>query len=735
MVRPGATRPAVNSLASVKTMAVASRSGRGRRAARAVPEPVMPGVSVVIPATRATPALVRAVARALEGVPAEAFVVDRRGDRAPAAELRAAAELESLPLTIVRSHEDALAASRGDYMSVVEGGLDAEAVREMLHHATATDAEVVVAGVPRGGMLGRSATRLAPTAGDPLSRLVLIRRDLADTGAPAPALAALARRPGARTAFIRLPGLPAPLRGRIGVALQIFSLAGARAAVATQAAVRTRAETPRFRWSVLGALALVMLVAGLLRFWALPSLHWYGADEARASMASWRLVKEHRPPLVGQPTSRGTFLGPGYYYLVAPFYLLFGMNPIAGAVVAALAGLGAVWLVWILGRDTFGRGSGLAAAAIMATAPIAVTHSRFGWNPNTLPFWAALFLIALSRAERSRVWLATAALVAAIAPQLHASGLMLTATLGVWLVARRPRLGGRTWAWLGALAAVPLAPIAAGEVRHGFVLTKSWIRLLLGGGAPGGETGGSVVRAFKDLFVTSIGTPRFTIAGLLVLVACGGLIAWNRHHWNDPVRGPVFRAIVMLQIVGCLGVLVWHGEMFAYWLLVWLPGGVVLFAGGIIEAARGIARPLVGSRAARFVPALAVVLIATFNIAAVTNPVRQIDQFEPDSPAAYQNVAAAADWIASRAKGPYRLELWSPYAWDSSHVNTTAYDYLLLRKGLHQTPGAKTVFVVAMEDVATPHLFIVGKQVSDTYERRIADRASFGGLGVYLVRA
>jgi 4-amino-4-deoxy-L-arabinose transferase-like glycosyltransferase len=720
-------------LASVKTMPVASRPRRGRRPARAVPEPVTPGVSVVIPATRATPALVRAVARALEGVPAEAIVVDRRGDRAPAAELQAAAELESIPLHIVRSHEDALAVSRGDYVSVVEGGLDAEAVREMLHHAAATEADVVVAGVPRGGMLGRAAIRLAPSAGDPLSRLVLTRRDLADTGAPAPALAALARRPGARTVFIRLPGLPAPLRGRIGVASQIFSLAGARAAVATQAAVRTKAEMPRFRWSVLGALAIVMLAAGLLRFWALPSLHWYGADEARASMASWSLVKDHRPPLVGQPTSRGTFLGPGYYYLIAPFYLLFGMDPIAGAVVAALAGLAAVWLVWILGRDTFGRGSGLGAAAIMATAPIAVSHSRFGWNPNTLPFWAALFLVALSRAERKRTWLLVAALVAALAPQLHASGLMLTATLGIWLIARRPRLG-TWWAWIGAVAAVPLLPLAAGEVRHGFAVTKSWIKLLLGRGEPGAAAGGSVVRAFKDLFVTSIGTPRFTVAGVLVLVACGGLVAWNRRHWNDPVRGPVFRTIVMMQIVGCLGALVWHGEMFGYWLLVWLPGGVVLFAGGMGEAARGIARPLVGSRAARFAPAVVIVLIASMNVAAIANPVRQIDQFEADSPAAYINVEAAADWIAARAKGPYRVELWSPYPWDAAHVNTGAYDYLLLRKGLRQTPGAKTLFVVGMEDVATPHLFIVRKQVSDAYRARITDRASFGGLGVYLVQ-
>lgn len=718
-------------------MPVASRSKRGRRPAGAVPAA---GVSVVVPATRATPALVRAVARALEGVPAEVIVVDRRGDRAPAAELRAAAEMESLPLAIVASHEDAINVSRGDYCSIVEGALDAEAVREMHHHATATEADLVVAGVPRRGVLGRAAARLAPSAGDPLSRLVLVRRDLADLGAPAPALAALARRPGAKTAFIRLPGLPAPLRRRIGVASQVVALAGARAAVAAQAAVRTTAVTPRFRWSVLGALTLVMGVAALLRFWALPSLHWYGADEARASLASWRFIEEGRPPVVGQPTSRGTYLGPGYYWLVAPFYALFGMDPFAGAFLAASAGLGAVWLVWVLGRDTFGRGSGLAAAAIMATAPVAVSHARFGWNPNTLPFFAALFLVALSRAERDGragnrrpPWIAVAAFVAALAPQLHASGLMISATLGVWLLARRPRFGPSRWAWVGAATAAPLLPLAAGEVRHGFVLTKSWIRLLTGRGAPGVEAGGSVVRAFKDLFVTSIGTPRFSVAAVLVLVSCGGLVAWERRHWNDPVRGPIFRTVVLLQIVGGLGALVWRGDMFAYWLLAWLPGGVVLFAGGLAEAARGIARPLVGWRAARFAPAAVIVAIAALNVAAVASPVRMIDQFEADSPAAYRNVEAAAGWIAERAKGPYRIELWSPYPWDAAHVNTGAYDYLLLRRGLRQTPGAKTVFVVAMEDVATPHLFIVRKQVSDAYRNRIADRASFGGLGVYLV--
>ncbi|MHB8510728.1 MAG: glycosyltransferase family 39 protein [Actinomycetota bacterium] len=482
--------------------------------------------------------------------------------------------------------------------------------------------------------------------------------------------------------------------------------------------------------SVRVALALIVIAGALLRFWALPSLHWFSHDEAHAAFAAYRLMVQHKPVLQGQPTSRGVYLGPGYYYLVAPFYLMFGMSPFGGAFLAAIAGLGAVWLCWRIGREVFGQATGLAAAAIMATAPIAVYFSRFGWNPNTLPFFAALFIYALIVAERSRTWLIVAAFCAGLAPQLHATGLILPMVLCVWLIMHRPRMKKRTWGLMLFAFGLPLLPMMLGELRTHFAMTKSWIRLLTGHGISGVNTGGSLIGAFKDLLVESIGTPRFMIAGSLAVLSMIGLSMWIRTRRTSPA----LRTIFIFEIVGALAAVAWHGQMFAYWLLPWLPGAIVLFAGGMIALTLGAARRISRTRRALIAPVLVIAIIAGGNVASIAHPVRLANEFDSSSPIAFQNTAAVTRWIADRIHGPFDLEVFTPYPWDTAHNLTGAFDYLLLRKHLHRTPNASELFIVAMEDVSFPHSRSVRTEAVmqlRTHHVHIVAFKDFGGVSVY----
>jgi len=100
------------------------------------------------------------------------------------------------------------------------------------------------------------------------------------------------------------------------------------------------------------------------------------------------------------PTSSvgGFFLGPIYYYFMAPFLWLFNYNPVGPAVMVALFGIATVWLIYIVGKDFFNAKVGLMAALIYAISPLVIVYSRSSWNPNPMPFFSLLILYSLYKA-------------------------------------------------------------------------------------------------------------------------------------------------------------------------------------------------------------------------------------------------------------------------------------------------------------------------------------------------
>src|SRR3989304_8690751 len=79
-------------------------------------------------------------------------------------------------------------------------------------------------------------------------------------------------------------------------------------------------------------LILIILILGLfLRLYKAQELFLYGHDHDLAGWFVRDVVENMHFRLIGQDTStQGIFIGPVYYYLLVPFYLLSGMDPIGG---------------------------------------------------------------------------------------------------------------------------------------------------------------------------------------------------------------------------------------------------------------------------------------------------------------------------------------------------------------------------------------------------------------------
>jgi len=195
-------------------------------------------------------------------------------------------------------------------------------------------------------------------------------------------------------------------------------------------------------------LVAILVVGAFLRLYKIADYMTYLGDEGRDVIVVRRLLLYFDPILIGPGTSIGNmYLGPLYYYLIAPSLWLAGFSPVGPSVFVALVGVLTVFLVWKFGREWFpSTGSGqvawgsLIAAFFYAISPTVIIFSRSSWNPNVMPFFALLSVYSVWKIYQSREasrevgwWFMILGISYAFCLQSHYLGLLLLPTLGIFL--------------------------------------------------------------------------------------------------------------------------------------------------------------------------------------------------------------------------------------------------------------------------------------------------------------
>ena len=182
------------------------------------------------------------------------------------------------------------------------------------------------------------------------------------------------------------------------------------------------------------AIFLVICVALFLRLYKIGGYHAFLGDEGRDVRVVRDLLKGNLV-FIGPQTSIGNmYLGPLYYYMMAPFLFLSNLNPIGPAIMNALLGTLTVFMVWYVGRKWFCRFAGLIAALLFAISPVAITYSRSSWNPNPMPLFALLSMWGIYQVweKKQYHWIIGAAISLAFALQMHYLGLLLIPVLAIF---------------------------------------------------------------------------------------------------------------------------------------------------------------------------------------------------------------------------------------------------------------------------------------------------------------
>ena len=238
-------------------------------------------------------------------------------------------------------------------------------------------------------------------------------------------------------------------------------------------------------------LIAILLVGAFLRLYMISGYMTFLGDEGRDAVIVRRLLVNFDPILIGPGTSIGNmYLGPLYYYLIAPALFLANFSPAGPSIFVAILGVGTIFLVWYMTREFFSKSAAIVAASLYAVSPTTIIYSRSSWNPNVMPFFATLCILAIWKVWQAKkfdrltgIWFLVLGGSLAMVLQSHYLGLLLVPVLGFyWLLTfyriyQGKERGGRVfwkYSFMGlALFLFLMSPLIIFDFRHGFINSKA----------------------------------------------------------------------------------------------------------------------------------------------------------------------------------------------------------------------------------------------------------------------
>jgi len=181
-------------------------------------------------------------------------------------------------------------------------------------------------------------------------------------------------------------------------------------------------------------LVVVVLVGIFLRFYRLEGFVTFLGDQGRDAIIIKRIITGEHFPAIGAPTSVGqVYLGPFYYYFIAPWLLLFKFQPIGLAFGVAVYSSFYLLVNYFIVKELFNKKIALISTIFLSFSSVLIDFSRFSWNPNLLPLFVLLTIYFAIKSLQTNKWhyffLLGAFLSFSI--QLHYLALFLIPAIGI----------------------------------------------------------------------------------------------------------------------------------------------------------------------------------------------------------------------------------------------------------------------------------------------------------------
>jgi hypothetical protein len=420
--------------------------------------------------------------------------------------------------------------------------------------------------------------------------------------------------------------------------------------------------------------------------------------------------------LIG-PTSglAGFFLGPLWYYIGVPGYIVSNGNPYGISLWYIVLATLTIPLYWLMVRKLLPFWWAVLATTLFIITPGSIKGSTFVWNPLiSLPLMAGT-MYALVRARTSNWYLGLGFFLLALTLQSEfAYGIFFIPPLVVLIPWIKQRFHIKDFLVAVCAGAVTLLPQLIFEIRNTFLLTKSLVA-----GVTAKEGTFSLIDVWKirpyQLYEVTAqmlygGTNHrgfFTFGAILLMVIASLVAFGSQKRTNQDTYAA--KLLVVLTFIPYIGYLFWrgnYGQFFDYYLtshIVFLVPLVVLGSYYLIE--------LTKTKKALFTLALLSVIPLTAMGKAGWEYTRDIVIW-PNNQAGLYKMEQAIDqlysWQAQTADQSASFLVYTP-SWQTEH-----YDYLIAWKAGHYNLGVPSSQRTHQEK----EWFLMMEEEKTLYEKR-----------------
>ncbi len=322
------------------------------------------------------------------------------------------------------------------------------------------------------------------------------------------------------------------------------------------------------------SLALLIIIASVLRFWNIEGHMTFLGDEGRDALVLLNIFQEGKLTLLGPSASvGGFFLGPAYYYLVIPGFLLFGMSPVGMAFEVAVIGFITVIILFFLIKNYLGFLPAFLATLLYSVSPVIVIFSRSSWNPNILPFLSILIFVflLLSKERNKLIFNFAVGGIFGLAIQSHYLGLILsipifliTTIFSIKNISKLIKIYIVTI--IGFIAT--FSPYFLFEIRHGFKNTSTIIDFVT---KPSGAVGlrefqysdnvlSVISRLFRETLLITDSKFALLIGLATLVLTIISIIFIKSKKINN-----FYFVVIVWTLAGVLGLAFYNGELYNYY--------------------------------------------------------------------------------------------------------------------------------------------------------------------------
>lgn len=427
-------------------------------------------------------------------------------------------------------------------------------------------------------------------------------------------------------------------------------------------------------------LLIIILLSFFVRVYRTRDLLGFYYDQGRDALVVWRLWHDGKLFLVGPVTGlAGIFLGPFYYYLIAPIYLVGGGDPVFPAVFLASLATIATLFLFVLGQEFHSREAGIIAAIIGGFSYYIVLAGRWLSNPTPILLTSLLFFYSLWKIIKrgSKNWWIAVAILVGISLHFEAASavfyLPVVAVFYLWQalsVGGRKNLPGAKVLLVAAGAfLLTLFPQIAFNFRHDNLLLNNFKRVFLEEKSfrlSFWEVLDVRLKYFWSVFSSKLfaGWPGYSV--VFSLFSFGALFL-AREKFIKTKLLPLFIIFLGVPMIGYIAFQGNYGNIYDYYMTGYYLPMILLFSIGLAEVWRIKAGKFVVLAFFLFFLSLNGMLLKNYLTAGTDGPTH----------ITLGNQLQAVDYVFKDAegRGDFNVDVYVP------PVIPYAYDYLFLWQG------------------------------------------------------